>query len=843
MNIMKGNVLFDMHRLYGISILLASIVNISCASSYIPDLATIESVCSLMNEFVSTFNESDELIDSSKMMTTLHGGVFYGQYSLMKEAAKIKFSDGCNCDSEYALLISASEYEDSFFSGKRIVAGVTPSGSVKNVYGFNAYVPGTCMVIASSEDENVSLNLHSQKKGCHADYIHDSITLALTTKPQEVKLHCDDMGSFWITSDGTSKIHAVRFVPDFTIPLIRERQVATEIFRNSRGNLLVDFGKDAFGQIEIVLESINENDSVIVCLGEEIHGDSVTPPYSGSSKRFQEIIFPIKKGKQTYRPLIERTQYSNGLSSLYMPADIGEVMPFRFAEIKGYTDNLTNDDVIRLACFHKFNEDASGFHSDNETLNQVWELCKYSMKATSFMGYYIDGDRERCPYEADALVNQLSHFACDNDYSMSKRTIEYLLKNPTWPTEWLMQTIMLIWNHYLFTGDDSIIKNHIELIEHHTMMPFVDASTGLVSTSDIAKDDIRLWNLNRNGIIQDIVDWPQKDDDPTFNFDFTKFNAVVNAYHYYVCKIMAEMYGVIGEIAKEYELHKYADEFYKTYQHHFFDYSTGLYRDGIESATENHSFYANMYALCFGLVPDEYVNPITNYVISKGMACSVFGSMFLLETLYKNGKGDYALSLMTSDDQRSWMNMIENGSTITTEAWDDKVKPNQDWNHAWGASPAYIIQSWLMGIRPTSPGFKTAVIQPQIGNLKYAKCRMPTKHGPIEVQINRDDSYFNINVNIPNSIITDIVIPFSSENDSLLVDGAVCTNYERVNDGVLLSGINGSHQIRLSNGVNMVKENNNLDNSPSAYELNGNKINGTPNGKIIIKGGNKLIIK
>ena len=29
--------------------------------------------------------------------------------------------------------------------------------------------------------------------------------------------------------------------------------------------------------------------------------------------------------------------------------------------------------------------------------------------------------------------------------------------------------------------------------------------------------------------------------------------------------------------------------------------------------------------------------------------------------------------------------MIRVGSTITLEAWDNKFKPNQDWNHAWGA--------------------------------------------------------------------------------------------------------------------------------------------------------------
>jgi hypothetical protein len=31
---------------------------------------------------------------------------------------------------------------------------------------------------------------------------------------------------------------------------------------------------------------------------------------------------------------------------------------------------------------------------------------------------YVDGDRERIPYEADAYINMLSHYAVDSEYSI-----------------------------------------------------------------------------------------------------------------------------------------------------------------------------------------------------------------------------------------------------------------------------------------------------------------------------------------------------------------------------------------------------------------------------------------
>lgn len=71
-------------------------------------------------------------------------------------------------------------------------------------------------------------------------------------------------------------------------------------------------------------------------------------------------------------------------------------------------------------------------------LNRVWELCRYSVKATSFAGIYVDGDRERIPYEADALLNQLCHYSVDREFTLARRSHEYLLNHATWPTEWIL---------------------------------------------------------------------------------------------------------------------------------------------------------------------------------------------------------------------------------------------------------------------------------------------------------------------------------------------------------------------------------------------------------------------
>ena len=127
--------------------------------------------------------------------------------------------------------------------------------------------------------------------------------------------------------------------------------------------------------------------------------------------------------------------------------------PFQVLRDRKLYPSTTGKRCGKESAFYPFNEHDSHFHCSDTVLNQVWELCKYSIKATSFLGVYVDGDRERIPYEADALINQLSHYGVANDFSMARYTHEYLIRKPTWPTEWILQSILMAWEDYMYTGN------------------------------------------------------------------------------------------------------------------------------------------------------------------------------------------------------------------------------------------------------------------------------------------------------------------------------------------------------------------------------------------------------
>ena len=159
---------------------------------------------------------------------------------------------------------------------------------------------------------------------------------------------------------------------------------------------------------------------------------------------------------------------------------------------------------------------------------------------------------------------------------------------------------------------------------------------------------------------------------------------------------------------------------------------------------------------------------MTEYIVSKGMSCGVYAAQFLLEALYEAGAGDAALALMTSRATPSWYNMLKVGATISLEAWDDTFKPNQDWNHIWGAAPGNIIPFRLMGVRPLEPGWTKARIAPQPGRLQTAEVTVPTIKGDVTVSLTPEA----MEVTIPAGMTAEIAVPLRAGGEKRLTAGA-----------------------------------------------------------------------
>ncbi|NNM86312.1 MAG: alpha-L-rhamnosidase, partial [Phycisphaerales bacterium] len=289
--------------------------------------------------------------------------------------------------------------------------------------------------------------------------------------------------------------------------------------------------------------------------------------------------------------------------------------------------------------------------------------------------------------------------------------------------------------------------------------------------------------------IRDIVDWPP---DQRHGYVMRPVNTVVNAFHYRSLVLMARIAGALGHAKDQRFFTSRARLLRATMNRLLLNPTTGLYIDGI--GTRHSSEHANLFALAFGIAPRADQSRIADFLVKQGMGCSVYPAQYLLEALYVAGRGEAALKLMISHGRHSWMHMLQEGSTMTTEAWTFRSKPNEDWNHVWGSAPANIIPRFLMGIRPLTPGFAKALVAPQPGDLTTAKITVPTVHGAITESWYRKGRDVRMTVTLPSGMTARIQLPASLVRGKALELNGKRVEPQRNGDVVVIHGVAAGRQ-------------------------------------------------
>lgn len=559
-----------------------------------------------------------------------------------------------------------------------------------------------------------------------------------------------------------------------------------KVVKTGENQYFIDFGKDAFGTLSLLFKSL-PSDTLNIHLGEKLSDENAIDRNPGGTIRYQKVVLPNVSVNQNYLVQLAEDKRNTNNAAIKLPDSMGVVMPFRYCEIENLNIPISEVVIEQKIFNYRFNDDASSFTSSDTVLNQIWEMCKHTIKATSFCGLYVDGDRERIPYEADALINQLSHYCVDNEYILARKTNAYFIDHPTWPTEWILHTVLLFYNDYLYTGNTDPIFKYYNNLKNKTLME-LEGEDGLITTKSpkLTSDFMsKIGFQNPNERLHDIVDWPDSERD---GYEMADVNTVVNSFYYKNLSVMADIAGVLGEKQDSVFFSNKAALVKSRINKKLLNKTTGIYIDGEGSV--HSSLHANMFPLAFGIVPKENIHKVVSFIKSKGMACSVYGAQYLLDALYENGEADYALRLMNSmEGNRNWWNMLKVGSTMALEAWDKKYKSNLDWNHAWGTAPANMISRKLMGIEPLEPGFRKIRIKPQPATLSQASVKFPTIRGDILLSFtNKPQQSFNLELTIPANTTADIYLPLWSKSQKMRINGNA-VKYRREGNFSVIDGI------------------------------------------------------
>ena len=524
---------------------------------------------------------------------------------------------------------------------------------------------------------------------------------------------------------------------EYGLPTVVTRQAPVSITTNDHGRVFVDFGKAAFGWLELVPPAGFTGGVYQVSIAEARHEDNTTDTWKGGCIRcWNSAPTAIPAADSVHRvempPNRKNTYFAGNPPPVRLRPEIGVVMPFRYVEFYALPFGITPRSIRRAMVHYPIDMDESSFECSERALVDVYDFCKYTILATSFAGLYVDGDRERVPYEADAYINQLSHYAISSDRALARASHEYLLRHPTWPTEWKQHSIMMAWADWMWSGSIESARRHYGILKEKLLLDRSREDGLLASPPDPLV-----------GKRADIIDWPPRERD---GYVFCPASAVVNAFHYLNLRQMADIAKALGKSEDASFFAGRASKVRVAYRKTFRDGHDGLYVDG--EGTRHKSLHANVAALAFGLAEESEYETLADYIVSKGMKCSVYFAQYFLEALFISGRDKDAIAFMAARGNRSWLGMMDQGSTMTLEAWNMEAKPNLDWNHAWGTPPLNIIARFVLGVKPLAPGFAKVEVRPQTGGLKYVRGTVPTVKGPVTVEV-KDGK---VKVDVPSSM-------------------------------------------------------------------------------------------
>ncbi|SFO66485.1 family 78 glycoside hydrolase catalytic domain [Prevotella sp. tf2-5] len=194
-----------------------------------------------------------------------------------------------------------------------------------------------------------------------------------------------------------------------------------------------------------------------------------------------------------------------------------------------------------------------------------------------------------------------------------------------------------------------------------------------------------------------------------------------------------------------------------------------LYPDSVFYA--NNTATANLLALSFGIVPEEYrvevmKNVVENIIIKNNahVPCGVIGISWLLRGLSDNGFSDIAYMIATQKSYPSWGYMAENGATTIWELWNGNTaspKMNSG-NHVMllGDLLTWCYQ-YVGGIRQKDNAYKHIVLKPtfSIQDCSWANVSYDSPYGTVTSHWKKTLQHVEWDVTIPCNTIADVCLP------------------------------------------------------------------------------------
>ncbi|MBE7011804.1 MAG: alpha-L-rhamnosidase [Ruminococcaceae bacterium] len=429
-----------------------------------------------------------------------------------------------------------------------------------------------------------------------------------------------------------------------------------------------DFGNEITGQVYFKAKGFR-GQTVIVKCGEELNDDGSIRYKMRCNCNYYDICT---------------------LSGAEDEFEFFDYKGFRYVQIEA-NGNLPFDpnEVCVIVRHHKF-EEKCRIKSDVPYLEDIWNICRNSLKYSVQEGYLDCPTREKGQYSGDFTTIGFSHLYLTKDKEMYKKTL-FDFADSARVCKGLMAVAP---GSVMQEIAEFSLEYPLQVLTYYKLTKDIDALKQLYPTVkgliEYFKQYERYDGLIENiGEKWNIIDWPMNLRDGycvggVDNGQPVKLHNVVNAFYIYAVQCMEEMENILG-LTAENKSSKLKEAFVNT----FYNKETKLFCDDEEHT--HSALHSNTFPLLLDFAPSEAKENMVEFIMEKGLVCGVHFAYYVLKALGKAGAYDKEFELMMNDGEHSWINMVREGATTCFEAWGKNQKWNTSLCHPWASTPIIIL--------------------------------------------------------------------------------------------------------------------------------------------------------
>jgi alpha-L-rhamnosidase len=433
-------------------------------------------------------------------------------------------------------------------------------------------------------------------------------------------------------------------------------------------------------------------------------------------------------------------------------ADFGRHTSFQVIKITGYAGKLRASDVRGMWAY--CDADVAGrFQCSSDLLNSIYEMCERSARQNIQQGIIsVDANREQSPWTADSWnIGNVLLYNHGNTMMIDKIVRDYAgeqLLNGDFPSccpahraadylpeskarripEWSMYWPMLLWQQYLFSGDETLLREMSPRLASFLgwIKSYQDPATKLLNPPGWRISEYAGGNLPSGG-----------------------YNIATTCQYYENLLIASRIFRALGQTSQGDEYLKQAGEVKAGINSNLF---TGEY---YRARTDTNGMFplASAWALRFNIESASDKSKILA-AIEKDINPNIggYGGDAFYSGLLNAGAGTFVVN-----DLARYRPMLEENKAN----WESfTFGKGIEVNHAWTSYPGYLFQKYILGIQPTSGGFVTFDVRPETGGLTFAEDAVPTVKGLITTRWEKSaNGRFTLSVHVPANTRASIYVP------------------------------------------------------------------------------------